>query len=165
MWVRHIVINFFQMWATSCFFPSMSSTFTDKNTPCFRWTSKHSQFGFFPTQVLKTPSNCLSHYNLASGGCPYDFLSRSTTRSSMFAQAGPSDSGILSNLGASSKFTWVWGDPAPAACPSQSVNLAITSIDYFCGSHLGRTWALFSKNCTGSRVVFHNATLGVRHDL
>ena len=39
-----------------------------------------------------------------------------------------SDFEILSNLGASSNFIWVYVDTASAACPSQSGNLAITSI-------------------------------------
>ena len=43
---------------------------------------------------------------------------------------GHSDFGILSDLGASSNFTWVYADTTSAACPSQSSNLAITSITF-----------------------------------
>ena len=64
-----------------------------------------------------------------------------SNRSSMFAHdlghlcrgrrihtSGHSDLGVLSNLGASSNFSWVYDDTTSAACPSQSGNLAITSI-------------------------------------
>ena len=43
---------------------------------------------------------------------------------------GHSDFGILSNLGASSTFTWEEADTASAASPSQSGKLAITSSTY-----------------------------------
>ena len=42
--------------------------------------------------------------------------------------SGHLDFGILSNLGASSNFPWVYADIASAACPSQSGHLAMTSI-------------------------------------
>ena len=87
-------------------------------------------------------SNCLSHNNPARGW-PYKFRSKCTTGSSMLAHgfghscrgsrihsSGYSDSEILSNLGASSNFTWVSADTASAACPSQSGNLATTSITF-----------------------------------
>ena len=62
----------------------MSSTYTDKNNSCFRWTNRHSEFGTFSSQSsIRTSSNCLSHNSPASV-CPYKFLSRGTTGSSMF---------------------------------------------------------------------------------
>ena len=46
--------NCFHMGAILCFFPAifkMSSTSTDKNNPCLRWTNRHSQFGtLFPSK-------------------------------------------------------------------------------------------------------------------
>ena len=104
---------------------------------------RHCQFGTFSNLGPNgTSSNCLSHERPASG-CPYKFRSRRTTESSMSAQdsghpcrgrrihkSGLSDFGFLSNLGASSSFTCVYTDTASAACPSQSGNLAITSISF-----------------------------------
>ena len=53
----------------------MSSTHTDQNKPCFRWTNRHSKFGTFSySSSGRTPSNCLLHNNRA-GGCPYKFRS------------------------------------------------------------------------------------------
>ena len=42
-------INFFHIGAIFHFFPAilMSSTYTDSNDPCLRWTNIHSQFGIF----------------------------------------------------------------------------------------------------------------------
>ena len=105
-------INFFHMGAIFCFFSAilMSSTYTDKNSPCFRWTNRHSQFcSFSHPSFNRTPSNCLSHKSPASG-CRYKFLSWGTAGSSMFIHvlshlcrgrrihiSGHSDFGILSN--------------------------------------------------------------------
>ena len=49
---QRFFINFFHMGAILCFFPAIliSSTCTDKNNPCFRWTNRHSQFGTFPSK-------------------------------------------------------------------------------------------------------------------
>ena len=71
------LIRFFHVGATFCFFPSilMSSTQTDRNNPCLRWTWAHD-FG-----------------HLCCGR--------------RIHTSGHSDFGILSNLGASSNFTWV----------------------------------------------------------
>ena len=90
----------------------------------------------------QTSLNCLSHNNPADGW-PCECRSRGTTWSSMLAQdfgllcrgrrvhiTGHSDWGMLSNLGASSNFAWVFADTASAACPSQSGNLAITVITF-----------------------------------
>ena len=63
----------------------VSSTYTDKNNPCFRWTNRHSQFCTFSHPSFnRTSSNRLFHTNPADG-CPYRFRSRRTTKSSMFA--------------------------------------------------------------------------------
>ena len=80
-------INFFHMRAIFCFFPAilMSSPYTDRNNPCFRWTNIHSQFDTFSQpSSINACSNCLSHKSRASG-CPYRFRSRGTTGSSMYA--------------------------------------------------------------------------------
>ena len=60
----------------------LSSTFSDRNNPCFRWTNIHSQFGTF------------SHQSFFELSFPY--------QSSWWVTMG-----ILNNLGASSNFTWV----------------------------------------------------------
>ena len=112
-------INFFHIGATFHCFPAIlkSSTYTDRSNPCLRWANIHSQFG------------------------PYKFRSRGTTGSSILDNDlghlcrgrriqtfGHSEFGILSNLGASSNFTWELADTASAACPSQPGNLAMTSM-------------------------------------
>ena len=120
-----------------------SSTYIDKNNPCFRWTKKTFPIRYFSHPSFnRVSSNCISHSNPANG-CPHRFRSRSTTGSSMFAHdlghvcrgrrintSGHSDFGILSNLGASSSFTWVYADTVSAACPSQSGSLAMRSITF-----------------------------------
>ena len=112
-------INFFHIGAIFHCFPAIlkSSTYTDRSNPCLRWANIHSQFG------------------------PYKFRSRGTTGSSILDHDlehlcrgrriqtfGHSEFGILSNLGASSNFTWELADTASAACPSQPGNLAMTSM-------------------------------------
>ena len=49
----HFSINFFHMGATFFFFSAifMSSTYTDKNNPCFRWTNRHPNLVLFPFQA------------------------------------------------------------------------------------------------------------------
>ena len=100
----------------------MSSTQTDKNNPCCRWTKRHSQLRTFshPTSS-RTSSNCLCHRRLASGW-PYRFHSRSTTGSMLLHDcihmSGQSDFGILSYRGASSIFTRVSAVIGSAAHPS-----------------------------------------------
>ena len=42
--------------------------------------------------------------------------------------SGHSDSGIFSNFGASSIFTWVQADTASAACPAQPGSLEMISM-------------------------------------
>ena len=159
---------------SASFQPFLSSTFSDKNDRLFSVNKQTFQFGTFSHQNSnRASSNCLSLNNPARG-CPDKFRSKSTTRSSMLAQnfghlcrgrrihtSGHSDLGILSNLGASSNFTRVYVDTASAACPSQSGNLAIASIT-FAAVVWGRRRALLSKDCVGSRVVFHNVT--TEHD-
>ena len=46
-------IIFFHMGFRFCFLPAifLSSTFSEKNKPCFRWTNRHSHFGNFPILV------------------------------------------------------------------------------------------------------------------
>ena len=52
----------------------MSSTVSDRNNPCFRWTNIHFQFGpFSHTSSNKTSSNCLSHNN-PTNGWPTNFV-------------------------------------------------------------------------------------------
>ena len=126
--------------------------------------NKHSQVGTFSQpNSINAFSNCLSHKSSASG-CPYKFRSRRKTGSSMcfhdfgllcfgrrIHTSGHSDFWIcLTSFWASSTFTWVYADTASAACPSQS--------GYFSGRHLRCWWALFSKYCINSRVVFRNVS-------
>ena len=164
------------MGAGFCFLPCifMSTTYTDKNKPCFRWANRHSQFWYFSHPSSDGTSwKSLSHNNPANGR-PYKFRSRGTAGSSMFAQelgrscrgrrittSGHSDSGILSNLGARSNFTWVYEDTTSAVCPSQSGNLAITFITF--AAVVGDADEPSSvKNFVGSRVVFYSVT--TEHD-
>ena len=143
---------------------------TQKSNPCFRWTNIHSQFGVFSHPSSIKLLRIVFPISNPANGWPYKFRSRGTTGSSKFPHdfghlcrgrriqiSGHSDFGILSNLGASYNFTWVYADTASAACPSQPGNLAITSI-IFCSSHLGRRRALFSEDCVGSRVVLYNVS-------
>ena len=46
-------MNFFHMGSIFGFLPAilMSSTYTDKNNPCFWWTNRYSELGTFPIQV------------------------------------------------------------------------------------------------------------------
>ena len=48
-WRSTFFINFFHMGALFCFFPVilMSSTKTDRNNTCFRWTNMHSPIWYF----------------------------------------------------------------------------------------------------------------------
>ena len=69
--------------------------------------------------------------------------------------SGHSDFWILSNLGASSIFTWMCADTASAACPSQSSELAITFITVaavICDADV----AVVSENGICSCIVFDN---------
>ena len=101
----------------------------------------HSQFcNFSHPRLNKASSNCLSDGNPAYGRLSR-FRSRRTTGASILpmilAICIVEDVSkrldihmfrILSNLGASSNFTWVYADTASAACPSLPGNLAITSM-------------------------------------
>ena len=117
---RSTIFIIFHMEAIFCLFPAffISSTYTDKDNPCFRWANRHSQLGTFShPSSSKTSSNCLSHKRPASGW-PHKFRSRRTTGSSVFDHdfghlcrgrridiSGHSDFGILSNLRESSVLT------------------------------------------------------------
>ena len=82
----------------------MSSTYTDKNAPCFRWTNRQSHFGTF------YPSNCLSHKRPANGCLGLECFSMifgQLCRGRRIHISGRSDFGVLNNFGASSIFTWV----------------------------------------------------------
>ena len=158
-----------------CFLPAilMPSTFSEKNIPRFRWTKwtfliRH----FFHPTSDRISSNCLFHKRPTSA-CPYKSRSRGTTGSSILnhdfghlcrgrriPKSWHSDFGILSNLGTSSIFTWVCADTASAACPSLSGS---NDIHYFSCSHLWRRWALFRKDCIGSRVVFSVILVATPH--
>ena len=78
----------FHMGPIFCFLPAilMSSTYTDRFHPRFRWTrTLHSQFGTFShPSSNKASSNCLSQNNSVNGW-PNKFRSRSTTGSSMLS--------------------------------------------------------------------------------
>ena len=124
----------------------LSSTFSDKNNHCSRLTNKQTFpiWYFSHPSSNRTTSNCLSHNNPANG-CPNKFRSRSTTGSSMCAQ----DFGRV-----------IWERlPVVLGCKQILHQLLVRhNLHYFCGSHLGRRRALFSKKCKGFRVVFHNVT-------
>ena len=164
-------IKFFYVRAIFCFFPAilMSSTCTDKNNPCFRWTKRHSQLGTFCHPSSDgISSNCLSHNNAASW-CPYKFRSRGTTGSSMFDHdfchwcPGRRIHIYIWTL-------WLWNSEQSGSvfqfylsvrgyCIScLSVWQSCNNIHYLYFNHLGRRRALFSKNCIGSRAVFYNVT-------
>ena len=134
--------NFFHMEAICWFFP-VSSTYTGKYNPCFQWKKDIPSSILFPIQAPIEPLRTVPSTSDQQVGVRFNFRSRGTTRSSMLDQdfghlcrgrrihtAGHSDLGILSNLGASSIFTDVWADTASTACPSQSANLATTSITF-----------------------------------
>ena len=148
----------------------MSSTCTDENNPCFQWPNRHSQFGTFSHRVpIERPQSVFP----TSGqhvGVRANVFSRGTVGPSMSARdfghlcrgrrihtSGHSDLGILSNLGASSIFTWVWRDTVAAACPAQSSSLTTTSIT-FCSCHFRSRRSLFCKYCISTWVVFRNVS-------
>ena len=93
---------------------------------------------FVPSLICsKTCSNCLSH-NRPARGCPYTFLSRGTTGTSMFCHPSGhlycgrripehSDLGSFSSAGEPSILTWVSADTASLVCPAHPSCLAITS--------------------------------------
>ena len=82
--------------------------------------NKHSQFGTFSHACPNRTSPSCLYQKSPANGCPHKYLSRETTGSSILFQdldhlcrerrihiSGNPDSGTLSNLGASSIFTWV----------------------------------------------------------
>ena len=96
---------------------------------------------FSPIQVPIELPRTVFPIAIPANGWPYKFRSRNTTGSSFSTRFWPfvlSTTypniwtfwflGILSNLGASSNFTWKYADTASAACSSQAGNLATTSI-------------------------------------
>ena len=67
------------------FFPAnfLSSSYTDKHNPFWRWTNSHSQLETFSQPYCKRIfSNCLSH-NSSAKGWPYRCRPRGTTGSSI----------------------------------------------------------------------------------
>ena len=144
----------------------MSSTFTDKNNPWFRWTKRQSQFGsFLHPSSNRISSNCFSHKNPANG-CPYKFRSKST----IFNDCP----GIRSFVSCKT-YPYVWTfwltnceQPGSVirfylsvgrcciSCLSVTIWQSCNNIHYFCGSHLDGRSAMFCKNCGGSRVVYYN---------
>ena len=101
----------------------LSSTHTDENDPCFRWTNKSLLIRYFfsnpsPTELLELP-----YSQEASKWMSVQMSFKRTTGSSMFDHDfgqcvswetypyiyihGHYDAGILSNLGASANLAWV----------------------------------------------------------
>ena len=123
--------------SNSALFPAIlkSSTNTDKNNPSVQisFTKEHWIFTVWPR-----------------------FLA-SYCRGRRIHTSGHSDFGILSNLWASTIFTWVYAAAASAACLAQSGNLAMTSIT-FAGVQLWSRRALFSEYCVCSWIAFHNVS-------
>ena len=135
-------------------------------TNCLRWTNTHSWFGIFSLASSKASSNCLSHSNPVNW-CPHKFSSRGTMGSSILSRdfdhlcrgrsvqtSGHSVLGIFDQPGCISNFTWVQADTASAA---QLGNTSETSM-IFTASHLGRSRALNSEHCAGSRIVHYNVS-------
>ena len=136
-------INSFHMGLKFCFRPVilMSSTCAEKNNPCFLCTNRHSQFGILPIRVpIELPRSVFPITILPMGDHTH------------FVQDEPQDLQCLPKTSA----TCVVEERIHTSghYPSQSGNLAMTSIHYFCGSHLGRT------NPAGKtarlRAVFHS---------
>ena len=145
-WSRHDVasprstsfINFFHVGAIFCFVQAivMSSTCSDKNYPCFRWTNRHVQVGTF--SASKSQWNFLER---PASGCPYKFRSEPqglqclTMTLAICQKRYPCVWTFWLRerwaiFGASSIFAWVSVDTASAACPAQSGSLALTSITF-----------------------------------
>ena len=131
------------MGAIFCFLPTIliSSTYTDENNPCFRWTKNIPNSALFShPSSNRTSSNCLSHKSPAKG-CPYKIsFKRNHWMFNVWPSLWPCNvlEGVSTRLdiltlefwaiwGASFNFTWLYADTASAACPSQSGNLAMTS--------------------------------------
>ena len=139
-------INFIHSGATFCFFPAfwISSTYTDKNSPYFLVTKRHSQFGTLShPSSINTSSNCLSHKSLLQEEDLKDFVQEERLglpcwtmifghlcRGRRIPISVHSDFGIFNSAGASSILTWVYGDTVSAACPVHPGSLAITSITF-----------------------------------
>ena len=144
----------------------VSSTFTDKNNPWFRWTKRQSQFGsFLHPSSNRISSNCFSHNNPANG-CPYKFRSKSTIFN---------DCPGIRSFVSWKTYPYVWTfwlrnceQPRSVlrfylsvgrcciSCLSVTIWQSCNNIHYFCGSHLDGRSAMFCKNCGGSRVVYYN---------
>ena len=146
MWVRqcpHFII-FFHTGAIFCFFPVvlMSSTCTDRNNTCFfDERNIHSQFGtlshpssigislnIFPTaiQLMGVHVNFVQEKTTGSSIFPHDF--GHFCRGRRIPTSGHSDFGNFEQSRSVLQFYLSKTGTASAACPSQSGNLAITSI-------------------------------------
>ena len=149
----------------------MSSTYTDRNNPCSRWTSVHSQFWYYFTskvRIKKLPrivfpiTTRLMDDNIDFvQEVPQDhqYLRRIflpfICRGRRIHTSGHSDLGIMSFLGASSNLHLGVGRYC-ISCLSVTIWYSCNNIHYLCGSHLGCRRALLSKNCVGTRVVCYN---------
>ena len=138
-------INSFHMGLKFCFRPVIltSSTCAEKNNPCFLCANRHSRFGILPIRVpTELPRSVFPIPILPMGDHTH------------FVEDEPQDLQCLPRTSA----TCVVEERIHTSghYPSQSGNLAMTSIHYFCGSHLGRRRTLSRKNCVGSTAVFHS---------
>ena len=100
-------INILHQFLMFCFFPAflMSSTYTYKDNPWFRWTNRHSQFGTFSHSASdRISSNCLS------SGCPYKFLPSGTTGPSMFINGFGNIQGVSPYWGVMLTQAPIWGN-------------------------------------------------------
>ena len=143
----------------------MSSTCTDNNGPCFRCTNRHFQFG---TSSYPSRSRTFFKSSFPQQSDHTDFV-----------QDEPQDLRCLTKISATCvvedvskyldiptlEFWAIWEHPP--SLPERMLirrQLSITvrqsckDIHYICCCHLRRRWALFSKDCMGSRVVSHNVT-------
>ena len=121
----------------------ISSTYTDRNSPFARLTNKHSQLKTFLQPCSnRTFSNCRSH-NSPARKWPYKFLFE---RNDWVFHTGPRFWPFVlwqtrpnvwifwlwnkNNVDASSILTWVYVDPASAACPEHPGSLEIMSMTF-----------------------------------
>ena len=135
----------FHIGSIFCFFPAnlMSSTYTDKNNPCFTEYEWAFPIGDFIPSVFQKDFLKLPFPYSPARRWPYRFRSRRTTESSTLDHdfghlcrgrrihmSGHSDLGIFNNFGASSIFTREKADTASAACPAQPGSLDLISMTF-----------------------------------
>ena len=168
----NILHQFFHMGAKFGFFSAifLSSTYTDKNNPCFLWTNRHSQFGAFShPSFVKTSSNYRSHNSPAEGVT----IQIPFKRNFWVIHTGPWFRPFVSWKGYPYVLTFcLWNFEQSGSilhfnlsvswygigCLSFTILYFRNDIHDLGCSHVRRRRALFSENCVGSRIVFNNVT-------